>query len=53
LRKESLLISFDSMAFTKAISKTLVMTPERQQEAGSDWEVVRRVQPAMWRPLTS
>jgi len=32
------------MAFTKAIGKTLVMTPERQQEADSDWEVVRQVQ---------
>jgi RNA polymerase sigma-70 factor (ECF subfamily) len=32
------------MAFTKAISKTLVMTPARQQEADSDLEVVRRVQ---------
>jgi len=38
------LISFDSMAFTKAISKTLVMTPERQQEADSDLDVVRKVQ---------
>jgi RNA polymerase sigma-70 factor (ECF subfamily) len=32
------------MAFTKAISKTLVMTPERQQEADSDLDVVRKVQ---------
>jgi RNA polymerase sigma factor (sigma-70 family) len=38
------LISFDSMAFTKAIGKTLVMTPERQQEADSDLDVVKKVQ---------
>jgi RNA polymerase sigma-70 factor (ECF subfamily) len=32
------------MAFTKAIGKTLVMTPERQQEADSDLDVVKKVQ---------
>jgi RNA polymerase sigma factor (sigma-70 family) len=32
------------MAFTKAIGKTLVMTPERQQEADSDWTVIKQVQ---------
>jgi len=32
------------MAFTRAISKTLVMTPARQQEADADLEIVRRVQ---------
>jgi len=32
------------MAFTKTISKPLVMTPERKQEADADWEVVRQVQ---------
>ncbi|HTX65131.1 MAG TPA: sigma-70 family RNA polymerase sigma factor [Opitutaceae bacterium] len=32
------------MGLTKAISKTLVATPERQQEADADWEVVRKVQ---------
>jgi len=29
---------------TKAISKTLTATPERQQEADADWAVVRKVQ---------
>ena len=29
---------------TKTISKTLVASPERQQEAGSDWLIVQRVQ---------
>lgn len=28
----------------KAISRTVVSSPERQQEADSDWEIVRRVQ---------
>ncbi len=32
------------MDLTKAISKTLTATPERQQEADADWAVVRRVQ---------
>jgi len=32
------------MAFSKSISKTLVMTPERQQEADSDWTIVKQVQ---------
>ena len=32
------------MGLTNAISKTLVATPERQQEADSDWEVVKQVQ---------
>jgi RNA polymerase sigma-70 factor, ECF subfamily len=32
------------VGLTKAISKTLVATPERQQEADADWEVVRKVQ---------
>lgn len=32
------------MAFTKAIGKTLVMTPERQQEADSDWTIIKQVQ---------
>ena len=38
------MISIDSMAFTKAIGKTLVMPPERQQEADSDLDVVKKVQ---------
>ncbi len=29
---------------SKALAKTLVASPERQQEAGSDWMVVQRVQ---------
>ncbi len=32
------------MDLTKVISKTLTTTPERQQEADADWEVVKRVQ---------
>jgi RNA polymerase sigma factor (sigma-70 family) len=32
------------MDVTKALSKTLVASPERQLEAGSDMEIVRRVQ---------
>jgi RNA polymerase sigma factor (sigma-70 family) len=32
------------MGLTKVISKTLVATPERRQEADADWEVVRKVQ---------
>lgn len=32
------------MSETKVLGKTLVATPERQQEADSDWTVVRRVQ---------
>jgi len=32
------------VGLTKAISKTLVATPERQQEADADWGVVRKVQ---------
>ena len=32
------------MGLTKAISKPLVASPERQQEADADWEVVRKVQ---------
>ena len=32
------------MDLTKAISKTLTATPERQQEADADWAVVRKVQ---------
>jgi len=47
------LIFFRLDAFTKAISKTLVMTPERQQEADTDREVVRQSRPAMLPPLTS
>ena len=31
-------------ATTKTIAKTLVASPERQQEAGSDWMIVQRVQ---------
>lgn len=31
-------------ALSKAFAKTLVASPERQQEAGSDWLVVQRVQ---------
>jgi len=30
--------------FAKALSKTLVASPERQLEADSDWTVVQRVQ---------
>jgi RNA polymerase sigma-70 factor (ECF subfamily) len=37
-------ISFSAVGLTKAISKTLVATPERQQEADADWEVVKKVQ---------
>ncbi len=29
---------------TKTLTKTLVASPERQQEAGSDWMIVQRVQ---------
>jgi len=32
------------MGFTKAISKTLVATPERQLEADADLDVVKKVQ---------
>jgi len=32
------------VGLTKAISKPLVASPERQQEADADWEVVRKVQ---------
>lgn len=38
------MISFPAVGLTNAISKTLVATPERQQEADSDWEVVKQVQ---------
>jgi len=31
-------------ALSKALSKTLVASPERQVEADSDWAVVQRVQ---------
>jgi RNA polymerase sigma factor (sigma-70 family) len=31
-------------ALHKALAKPLVASPERQQEAGADWQVVRRVQ---------
>lgn len=31
-------------AASKALAKTLVASPERQQEAGSDWMLVQRVQ---------
>ena len=31
-------------AAAKTIAKTLVASPERQQEAGADWQVVQRVQ---------
>ncbi|MBW8781858.1 MAG: sigma-70 family RNA polymerase sigma factor [Verrucomicrobia bacterium] len=31
-------------AVSKALAKTIVATPERQQEADSDWQVVLRVQ---------
>lgn len=31
-------------ATSKALSKTLVASPERQQEAGSDWTIVQQVQ---------
>ncbi len=32
------------MDLAKAISKTLVSSPERKQEADSDWDIVQRVQ---------
>ncbi|MDD2764541.1 MAG: sigma-70 family RNA polymerase sigma factor [Opitutaceae bacterium] len=32
------------MDLTKVISKTLTASPERQQEADADWEVVKKVQ---------
>lgn len=38
------MISFSAVGLTKAISKTLVATPERRQEADADCDVVRRVQ---------
>jgi RNA polymerase sigma-70 factor (ECF subfamily) len=44
LRRQSVVISLSIVGLTKAISKTLVATPERQQEADADWEVVRKVQ---------
>ena len=31
-------------AISKSLTKTLVASPERQQEAGSDWMIVQRVQ---------
>jgi len=37
-------ISFLTVDLTKVIGKTLTATPERQQEADADWEVVRKVQ---------
>jgi RNA polymerase sigma-70 factor (ECF subfamily) len=44
LRRQPVVISFSAVGLTKAISKTLVATPERQQEADADWEVVKKVQ---------
>jgi RNA polymerase sigma-70 factor (ECF subfamily) len=44
LRRCPLVISYLSVDLTKVISKTLTATPERQQEADADWEVVKKVQ---------
>lgn len=38
------MISLFTVDLTKVIGKTLTATPERQQEADADWEVVRKVQ---------
>ena len=38
------MISSLNVDLTKVISKTLTATPERQQEADADWEVVKKVQ---------
>lgn len=42
-RPDSLMISSMDTA-SKALGKTLVASPERQQEADSDWSIVQRVQ---------
>jgi RNA polymerase sigma factor (sigma-70 family) len=39
-----LTVSTSMNAFPKALAKPLVASPERQQEAGTDWMVVQRVQ---------
>lgn len=44
LAAKSSIIEFPVNAPSKALAKTLVASPERQQEAGSDWLVVQRVQ---------
>ena len=38
------MICLRAVDLTKVISKTLATTPERQQEADADWEVVKKVQ---------
>lgn len=38
------MISLPTVDLTKVIGKTLTATPERQQEADADWEVVKKVQ---------
>jgi RNA polymerase sigma-70 factor (ECF subfamily) len=44
LRRQPVVISFSAVGLTKAISKTLVATPERRQEADADCDIVKQVQ---------